>query len=177
MPAAASVASADFIVVSGTPISLARQYAARSHSSKPEEYTRHTSRRLGIGNHGDRVAIGVVVQLALRPGQGDQFIERARIVIAAGQFVAHQFVEHRYRAIAVGLLGGVAQAQVAGQVRGLEDREGAHHVFLGQHAHVIDQTDQCRLDQAQRDRMSGVVLYYCPECVAAASIGLARPIL
>lgn len=49
MPAAASVARADFIVVSGTPISLARQYAARSQSSKPDEYTRHTSRRLGIG--------------------------------------------------------------------------------------------------------------------------------
>jgi len=98
------------------------------------------------GNHGHRIAVGIVVQLALRSGQRYQFIKRARVVIAAGQFIAHQLVEHRHRAIAIGLLGGVAQAQVGRQVRGLEDREGAHHVVLGQHAHVIGQTDQCRLD-------------------------------
>lgn len=68
----------------------------------------------GHRNHGDRITVRVVVQLALRPDQGDQFIERAAVVIAAGQFVAHQLVEHRHRAIAIGLLGGVAQAQVAG---------------------------------------------------------------
>jgi len=88
-------------VVSGTPISLARQYAARSQSSKPDEYTRHTSRRLGIGITATALRSASWCKLALsRPG--DQLIKRAGVVIAGGHTI--QDKEPKFGLVVLGLV-------------------------------------------------------------------------
>ena len=67
-------------------------------------------------NDGHRVAVGVVYQLAMFSPQGNQLIDDGRIISAAGQGLAYQFVEQGDRGILVHALGALPQPQVGRHV-------------------------------------------------------------